>query len=336
MLNYFCNIIRLAVIWLSFVQKIRFQKSFVNKFFNPLIDKYRAANDGSLTEKDFERAITYATMIPALPGEAFCRLRGKLMTNRERESLTLLASLTGLFDDLFDTKELGYDEIRHMLLSPVETEHQESFKKMLIGIYGKALTRAFSPDSIKAYNLKVLEAQQKSKLQKNNTPEPDELRKITYDKGGYSIPVYRCALEGNPQSDYELLYRLGALGQLENDIFDVYKDLKDDISTLVTTTKSIRELRCEYNAVLDKVYSLIAGTGYPAKGQRRFRLMVSLIAARGMVALDVLERASDKTNGVFVPEKYLRKDLICDMEKPLNIFKLIHYAALSDAKSTKQ
>jgi hypothetical protein len=43
------------------------------------------------------------------------------------------------------------------------------------------------------------------------------------------------------------------------------------------------------------------------------------------VGLDVLERNEKKTNNIFQVEKYERKDLICDLEKPVNILKTIHY-----------
>jgi len=40
-----------------------------------------------------------------------------------------------------------------------------------------------------------------------------------------------------------------------------------------------------------------------------------------------LEKNEKKTHQHFYPEKYKRKDLICDLEKPVNILKTIHYFA---------
>jgi hypothetical protein len=51
------------------------------------------------------------------------------------------------------------------------------------------------------------------------------------------------------------------------------------------------------------------------------------VLTRALVALDHYEKACTHTNGNFDPAKLTRKQLICDMEKPANIFKMIHYAA---------
>jgi hypothetical protein len=51
-----------------------------------------------------------------------------------------------------------------------------------------------------------------------------------------------------------MLYKLGGVLQLSNDIFDVYKDSKDDIYTLVTTAKKISELRKLFLSLLAAGY----------------------------------------------------------------------------------
>ncbi len=44
----------------------------------------------------------------------------------------------------------------------------------------------------------------------------------------------------------ELLFRIGFLGQLENEIFDIYKDHKVGLRTLATNTRTIPELKKIY------------------------------------------------------------------------------------------
>ena len=101
-----------------------------------------------------------------------------------------------------------------------------------------------NPEIIKRYALKVYEAQILSLQQENDGLNEDELKKITFEKGGVSMPLYRCGFEGEiNELEYNLLYNLGAIGQLENDIFDVYKDDKSGVRTLVTTAKDINHLR---------------------------------------------------------------------------------------------
>ena len=54
-----------------------------------------------------------------------------------------------------------------------------------------------------------------------------------------------------------------------------------------------------------------------------------MIICRGNVCLDMLQKKEELTNNAFAIDKYKRKDLICDMEKPVNILKTINYYSKS-------
>jgi len=55
--------------------------------------------------------------------------------------------------------------------------------------------------------------------------------------------------------------------------------------------------------------------------------IVSLVICRGFVCLDKLEKNEKLTDNLFSIENYKRKDLICDMSKPINFLKAINYYA---------
>lgn len=301
----------------------------MEKYLTPVVEKSKLNNDGTLDSEDFKKINTYALTIPAMLGEAFCELRGKPMSDRERMAVTFLGSITGLFDDLFDRKDLSPEYIRNLLDKPEQSNAANSNESLIMELYAAALAFSDKPELIKKYALHVYEAQLQSKKQNGPKLTPEEIKKITFDKGGVSIPLYRCAFDGDiTNAEYELLYTLGAVGQLENDIFDVYKDCLQGIQTMVTTETDIANLQNEYHFMISSIFRQIEQTQYSAAHKRRFRYFVTLVVGRGLVGLAQLMRLSRKTGGTFLPEKYSRNELICDMEQPLNVLRLLHHAAI--------
>ena len=123
-----------------------------------------------------------------------------------------------------------------------------------------------------------------------------------------------------------MLYNLGGLMQLSNDIFDVYKDHQSGVSTLATTTTKIRELRFHYSALLQTGKEAAFKSGYPKKKVRKFMGIISIgIFSRCYVCLDQLEKNEKKSGNVFDPKLYQRKDLICDMDTAANKWKSLKY-----------
>ena len=122
-----------------------------------------------------------------------------------------------------------------------------------------------------------------------------------------------------------LFYKLGGLFQLENDIFDVYKDHVEGIKTVVTITEKINNLRIHYISMLEELFQLVQQTGYSSKNKKSFKRIIYLVFCRGLVSLNQLEKNEQSTGNVFQIAGYQRSDLICDMEKPVNRFKWHHY-----------
>lgn len=309
--------------------QLKRQEKFMNKHLSPLIETFRNQNDGSLDSEDFNKIRLYGQAIPAVLGEAFCQLRGGKMTDKERWSITCLGAITGLFDDLFDRKNLSTEYVKHLLEHPTENETSIQNEKLLVRLYTLGLENSDKSEIIKRYALKVYDAQILSLQQENDGLSEDELKKITFEKGGVSMPLYRCGLEGEiNESEYNLLYNLGAIGQFENDIFDIYKDLNSKVRTLATTTKEINHLRKIYEDQINTIFRLIDATSFLPNNKLKFKHFTALVVCSGLVCLDMLQKLSKKNGNVFQPEIYERKDLICDMQRTSNILKVLKYAAV--------
>jgi len=333
MSGYIRNIVDSLKLFLIAKNNMKQQKKFIALHLTPVIKEAKTTNDGSLDDEDFKKIHLYALTVPAMLGEAFCVLRGTKMNDRERKSITFLSSITGLFDDLFDRKNLSEAYLKNLLDNPNESAASNANEILLIKLYSIALENSDKKDLIKSYALKVYYAQLASKKQSEGNLTHDEIQLITFEKGGVSIPLYRCAFEGKiEQSEYEMLYYVGAIGQLENDIFDVHKDYTANIQTLATAETDIKNLCSTYKSLMHKISTLISQTSYPQVNKQKFLQFVNLVTCRGLVGLDMLERNANRTQGIFQPDKYKRKDLICDMESPYQLLKLLHYAALCHKK----
>ena len=333
MSGYIRNIIGSLKLFLIASKNTKQQKKFIAQHLTPVIEAAKTTNDGSLDNEDFKKIYLYALTVPAMLGEAFCVLRGNKMNDRERKAITFLSSITGLFDDLFDRKNLSESYIKNLLDNPNEGSASNANEILLIKLYTIALENSDKKDLIKSYALKVYYAQLASKKQSEGNLTLDEIERITFEKGGVSIPLYRCAFDGKiDPSEYEMLYHLGAIGQLENDIFDVHKDYTANIQTLATAETDIKNLRSTYESLMRKISTLIIKTNYSQVNKQKFSQFVNLVTCRGLVGLDMLQRNANRTQGIFQLNKYDRKDLICDMESPYQLLKLLHYAALCHKK----
>ncbi len=123
----------------------------------------------------------------------------------------------------------------------------------------------------------------------------------------------------------EALFQLGSLMQLENDIFDIYKDVKSEIATIPTTISQVSELRTLYTEQMNKMIVLCYRMDYPKKQIELFLDRVMPVLNRGFVCLDSYQRLAENNENVFTITSFTRKQLICDMEKPGNFFRTIYY-----------
>jgi len=326
---YLKNLMRLPGLYSRLQGNLKFQKKFLNKTLVVDIAESKKTNDDSLSDKDYLKITNYYGLaVPAVLGESFCVLRGRDMTEDERMALSYLGGLTGLFDDFFDEKGMTEEHILQLISNTNNPVFHSSHEKLFIDFYSKALENTSDKSLLMDYFTKVYEAQVLSKKQVSGFIDSNEIKSITYEKGGISLLFYRCALDGKMDNmEKLLLYKLGGLMQLENDIFDIYKDNAGGIKTLPTTETQMGKVRDLYKSLVVEVFDDVLRTSYSPQGKKAFNSILSMILCRGFVCLDMLECLQEKTNGVFSIEKYDRKDLICDMEKPVNILKTINYFA---------
>ncbi|MBK6635842.1 MAG: hypothetical protein IPG38_17525 [Chitinophagaceae bacterium] len=128
------------------------------------------------------------------------------------------------------------------------------------------------------------------------------------------------------KGEEKMLYCLGGLMQLGNDIFDVYKDHQGGVSTLITTTTNMEDLRFYFSALLQTGTEAAYRSGYAKRHVKRFLGILSIgIFSRCFVCLDQMARNQKRTNGVFELNAYSRKELVCDMDTIGNKLRSLRY-----------
>jgi len=333
MIAYLRNLIHLPEIFIKLSRKTAIQRRFIKTNLTPELETMRKSMDETLDEKDFQKITRYYGLaVPAIVGEAYCSLRQKQMSTSERTTLTNMGALTGLFDDFFDKTQVPENHILKLITHPYQVECNKSNEILFLSFYKKALEKSPDSELLKKYFLKVFDAQKMSKKQESEEIKTAEIEEITFIKGGISLLFYRTAFDDNiDPSEQEMLYLLGGLGQLENDLFDIFKDNVDGIKTLASTAIKIEPIRKIYTDTFRQINLTLLKTSYTKPAKKKFMRLVALVFSRGIVCLNQLQKLEDRNKGTFNVSAFTRKQLICDMEKPLNLLSAIHtYAKFTE------
>lgn len=307
----------------SLIADIVRQKRFLKKFLQPITRKY-AINDGSILALEIEKIYNYYGFgVPAILGEAFCTLRGKGMSLPERKCATALGALTGLYDDFADRKQGDMQTLNRLVLHPRETEAHTDFEKLFKTLL---LIAHENMPSLPAYyerQAEVIKVQRQSAQQ--NELDNKALLALTIAKGGCSVLFYRMAF-GHALSPAEemALYKIGGLMQMGNDLFDVYEDAQTNTKTIFSAAEDIREAQKTFEKQWALAFDLCRDMPYSEKNIKKFTDKIALGMSRCFVCLDQFA-VLQKSTKTFVPHLYTRKQLICDMENPLNFAKAIGF-----------
>lgn len=246
--------------------------------------------------------------------------------------MSYLGGISGLLDDLFDEPGKSADHLEDFILDPESLLPENTHEKLLKHLYLKGLSCSPHPEKIKQIAREVFKAQQESLAQKEFTFE-ERISDLTFLKGGNSFKYYRlCLFHPLIEKEEIMVFQLGGLMQLGNDIFDVWKDSQEGILTVGTTSTSIHMLRENFVRELEKTHSLASALNYRPPHKQKFQRTINLAIARVFVCLDQFENLQSSNGKTFLVTNYSRKQLICDMQKPVNQIKAIHYYLRSPVK----
>lgn len=326
--RHFVNILQVPHLLYTVIRQLKKQRKFIKANVSPDLEAAKNKGDGSLNDHDLKKITGYYGLaVPAILGEAFCALRGRPMTKKERIASTCQGVITGLGDDFFDKQQFTNEALIKLIADPGNAGGKNAYESLSLQYLNKALAFVPDPQWMQNMLMQVYHAQVLSKRQSQNGLGYDEIKDITQQKGAVSLLFYRTAFKDPMEArEAKLLYCLGALMQLSNDIFDVYKDQQQGISTLLTTTTHISRIRLLFLTLLKICYEAAFATGYPRRNIKKFLDILSIaIFSRCQVCLDQLEKNEQRSNHVFTVTKYKRKDMVCDMDTILNKWRSVRY-----------
>ncbi len=315
-MNATVGILKLPSVAFFLFESVRKQKRFIKAHLLPDFKTFQNNNDGSLKEADFNKITKYYALgVPAILGYGFSALRGAPLNIKERTCITYLGGISGLLDDLFDEPNKKVQHLENFILDPENLITINSYEALLKHCYSKGLSYSENPQALKQQAKEVFRTEADSKLQHNNTISEKEIRELTFLKGGHSFLFYRLCLNNTLEdAERKMIYQLGGLMQLGNDIFDVWKDVQQGIETLATKTFSIKHLQDYFSSELEQTLILLQACNYPKNQLQNFTRIVLFGLSRVYVCLDQFEKLQCAENSIFQPQKYSRKQLICDME----------------------
>ena len=310
-------------------KEINTQKKFNQTFLIPYLNELERVYQGKFEPEQRGKILHYyGLFITSFLCSSYKRLYGLPLTDGERKRATLFGVLTPVGDDLFDVDKLSIDDIRTITFTPDQYQ-PVTFSGWVAKQIQTFLLQdvPFTKEYLEA-SKNVLDIQVETIKQTKPTLSRGETERITHTKGAVSVIIYHQCLDvvANQQM-LEALFYVGSLYQLGNDIFDLYKDLRDNIYTLVNTCADFIEFRQTFVERIKAQNRRIMALPYKHKHKKEFCIIINTINARSMVALDQFVRLQKKMGGKKIDWwKLARKDMIVDMEKKINMLRWLNYA----------
>ncbi len=309
-------------------KEIKVQKQFNKDFLIPYLDQLEKKYEGRFQDEQKQKILNYyGLFITSFLCSSYKRLQGKKLTDDERKRATLFGILTPVGDDLFDEDKLDIKSIKTITYDP-QTYTATTFSAHVAKkIQSFLLQDVPNRTAYLQASKNVLDIQIETAKQTQPGISREELEYITYTKGAVSVIIYhQCLNEVADEQMQEVLFLIGSLYQLGNDIFDLYKDVRDNIYTLINTCDDFINLKRSFLERVQLQNKKIMALPYTEKNKKEFCFVMNTINARSVVALDQFIRLQKKKGSKPDWWKLQRKDMIVDMEKPVNFLKWLRYA----------
>ncbi len=308
-------------------REIKIQKQFNKTFLIPYLDELEKKYSGKFQPEQRKKILDYyGLFITSFLCSSYKRLSGKVLSDEERKRATLFGILTPVGDDLFDIDKLNNESIQQITFRP-ETYNATTFSsKVAKEIQIFLLQTVPHKDEYLKASQDVLDIQVETINQTNPHISKEEIKRITYIKGAVSVIIYhQCLNEAADAQMQKVLFFIGSLYQLGNDIFDLYKDVRDNIYTLINTCDDYVQFKKDFIERVklqnEKIYAL----PYSKKDKEDFCIVMNIINARSLAAIDHFINTQKKYGSKIDWWKLERKDMIVDMEKTKNILKWLKY-----------
>jgi len=254
--------------------------------------------------------------------DVFTQLHGRRTDDREKSRFIHYFICSSLFDDFTDYQLISERQLYDISFHPDNYMPRTFDEKVFL--YAHRLLRNFVQDkeNYDRISHELFQAQLDSKKQYNSQLDDQAIRSITFSKGGNSVLLCRYYLDIAPGDvEEKCWFQIGKLIQVTNDLFDIYKDLQDHITTLPNHISDVYTFEQFFVGQIKEMKALIAQLPYSLKTKRRFSLSMAGIYAFGLIAVAQLKKIQGNASRLPDLKTLPRKQLIVDMEKPGNLIR---------------
>ncbi|GAA4317987.1 hypothetical protein [Compostibacter hankyongensis] len=292
-----------------------------------LLSRIEERQQGRFGKATRKKIAVYHGIYTPMICDAFARLHGRLTHTAEKDRLFHYFIASSLYDDFTDEQMFSPESLKAIMLEPQNWKAGSFDERVFLDSH---LLLCESVKDREGYTRLLREmtiAQLSSREQEGENELTDErLQEITFRKGGYSVLLCRYYLD-TPATAAEdaCWYRIGAIIQLTNDLYDIHKDLQQHIKTLPDRMQDAYRFEAFFLHQLQEMKDDIGRLSFPRQRKQEFSLAMAGIYAFGLIALDQLKTLQDRNGHLPELATLPRKTLIIDMEKPGNILKWFRY-----------
>ena len=251
----------------------------------------------------------------------FAALNGHRRNRQERRLFSNLAALACFFDDLADTFRPNDDSGISWKGNPEQygrtADPSGRALHFLQNIYEHLPPEHLA--EFKQFMHRVFEVETAGRQQRSPAPDLPELARLTAEKGGYSVLLFRRVLAlPLPAAEREALYAFGLLIQLCDDIFDLWFDRQTrtvTLATVLTEQHDLKGLRHLFEQQVAATARAIRQTPYPAARVETALRVVHFLVSITRVCLRHYGRLEKRLGGLPLDN---RAAMVVDMARWAN------------------
>ncbi len=319
--------------YLFIIPRVNFRLVRINRVLKNLKEEVVKNPDWAsiISSKDFDLRLTQYVQVHSLLDFSLCGLAGRKMSRVELKACVYFCACLPLYDDFFDKSNLCKKEIKDLMHSPQGFKPENSVQELFVYLLGVVYQNLPNSELFGRYFEQLYYGQQESKKLVDSRLSKEEVQKIAFQKGGYSALLFRSVLK-HPLIDGEekALYQLGAVGQVLDDLFDLWDDLEEGINTIATKfNKDFTPVFNLYIKEVDQLKLSFQALNYQQKNKDNFIRELMLLVNGGTICGKHYLKLQAENGGVFDIQKIGREALVCDMENKFNRLKMIKQSILN-------
>ncbi|OIR00706.1 hypothetical protein GALL_172310 [mine drainage metagenome] len=282
--------------------------------------------DGKFDDATFKKVIKSHSVFLPIVNNAFTLLHGRTTNAVERERSINYFICSSIFDNFFDDKLLPVDQIESLTFQPKQFIPSTFDERVFLQAHLFLLNGMKDTKDYFVVLRKEFDAQAASMQQFDEKISNEQIKHITFEKGGNAVLMCRYYLDTEPtKQEEECWYQLGTMIQLSNDLFDIYKDLQQNIQTLAVRCTDAYSMEKFFLEQVNDIKKNIATFPYSSNRKLTFSISMAATYVLGLTAIDQLKRLQGKSATLPMFKTLPRKALIVDMEKPANILRWIKF-----------